>query len=124
MAIEIPRELIEYILLGSGDSRRRIQDSPILIDVWFEYAKKPNAPVDLLITSHQESTSTELAAEIYRGIARPDGAEHDPGIAALQNFVAAEVVLRRGAQAPGPTDRLVAGPEDTSRVRPLRQRWF
>ena len=34
MAIEIPRALIEYILLGSGDSRRQLQDSPILGDVW------------------------------------------------------------------------------------------
>lgn len=93
MAIEIPRDLIDYILLGSGDSRRHIQDSPILIDVWFEYAKSPNAPVDLLVTSHEESTSAELAAEIYRGITstRPDGAEDDPGIAALQNFVAARL---------------------------------
>ena len=91
MAIEIPRELIEYILLGSGDSRRQIQDSPILIDVWFEYAKDSSEPADLLITSHQDSSSNELAAEIYRGIARPDGAEHDPVIAPVQNFVAARL---------------------------------
>ena len=91
MAIEIPRELIEHILLGSGDSRRQLQDSPILIDVWVEFAKNPDAPADLLITSHQESTSNELAAEIYRGISRPEGAEHDPVVAPLQNFVAARL---------------------------------
>jgi serine protease AprX len=91
MAITIPRELIEYILLGRGDSRRHLQDSPILIDVWVEYANDPIAPVDLLITSHKESTSNELAAEIYQGIARPDGAEHDPVVAPVQNFVAARL---------------------------------
>jgi serine protease AprX len=91
MAIEIPRALIEYILLGSGDSRRHIQDSPILIDVWFTYAKNSSEPADLLITSDQQCTSNELAAEIYRGIARPDGAEHDPVVAPVQNFVAARL---------------------------------
>lgn len=91
MTIPIPRDLIEYILLGSGDSKRQIQDSPILIDVWVEYARYPNKPVDLLITSHAESNSPDLAREIYRGIRRPDGAEHDPGIAPLQNFVAAKL---------------------------------
>jgi serine protease AprX len=91
MAIEIPRGLIEHILLGSGDSRRQIQDSPILIDVWVKFAKNPDEPTDLLITSHKESTSTALAAEIYRGIWRPEGAEHDPVVAPLQNFVAARL---------------------------------
>ena len=91
MAIEIERELIEYILLGSGDSRRQLQDSPILIDVWVEFAKNPDASADLLITSHQESTSNQLAAEIYRGVSRPEGAEHDPAVALLQNFVAARL---------------------------------
>ncbi len=89
MTIEIPRDLIEYILLGSGDSKRQIQDSPILIDVWVSYALKPAEPVDLLITSHEESNSPDLARKIYKGIRREDGAEHDPGIAPLQNFVAA-----------------------------------
>jgi serine protease AprX len=88
MAITIPRELVEYILLGSGDSRRHIQDSPILTDVWVKYAENPIAPVDLLITSHHETTSIGLAAEIHREITRPDEAEHDPGIAPVQNFVA------------------------------------
>mgnify|MGYP003440469413 CR=1 FL=1 len=43
MAIEIPHALIEYILLGSGDSRRQLQDSPILGDVWVRYAEAPAA---------------------------------------------------------------------------------
>jgi serine protease AprX len=90
MAVEIPRDLIQYILLGSGDSRRHIQDSPILCDVWFSYAEKPSEPADLLITSHQDGTATELAAEIHQGISRPDG-EFDPQIATLQALVAARL---------------------------------
>ena len=40
MAIQIPPALIEYILLGSGDSRRHLQDLPILGDVWMAYAQR------------------------------------------------------------------------------------
>ena len=91
MTVPIPRDLIEYILLGSGDSKRQIQDSPVLIDVWAAYAVTPNEPVDLLVTSHEDSNSPDLARAIYKGIERPDGAEHDPGVAPLQNFVAARL---------------------------------
>ncbi|MGZ4584445.1 MAG: S8 family peptidase [Mycobacterium sp.] len=91
MAIEIPRALIEYILLGRGDSRRQLQDSPILSDVWFKYAEEPSQAADLLITSHKDSTANALAAEIYQGISRPPGEESDPEVAALQTFVAARL---------------------------------
>jgi serine protease AprX len=92
MAIEIPLALIEYILLGSGDSRRQLQDSPILGDVWVRYAEQPAAAADLLITSHKDTTATELAATIYHGIAAgPSRADDDPDIAPLQSFVAARL---------------------------------
>lgn len=91
MAIEIPRALIEYILLGSGDSRRQLQDSPILGDVWVRYAEHPAAEADLLITSHKDTTANELAAAIYKGIDRPEWADDDPDIAPLQGFVAARL---------------------------------
>lgn len=91
MAIDVPRDLIEYLLLGIGDSRRYLQDTPILIDVWAKYAAQPAEPADLLITSHMDSTANALAAEIYRGIARPPGAENDPEIAPLQSLVAARL---------------------------------
>ena len=92
MAIEIPRALIEYILLGSGDSRRQLQDSPILGDVWVRYAEQPAAAADLLITSHKDTTARHLAKAIYDGVDdRPDGADDDPAIAPLQSFVAARL---------------------------------
>jgi subtilisin family serine protease len=95
MAIEIPRALIEYILLGSGDSQRHIQDSPILGDVWMHYAQKPKAPADLLITSHKDATASQLAAAIDAGVERVDSksrpADSDPEIAPLQTFVAAKL---------------------------------
>ena len=92
MTIEIPHALIEYILLGSGDSRRQLQDSPILGDVWVRYAEAPAAAADLLITSHKDTTARDLARAIYDGVSdRPDSADDDPAIAPLQSFVAARL---------------------------------
>ena len=92
MTIEIPRPLIEYILLGSGDSRRQLQDSPILGDVWVRYSEQPKAAADLLITSHKDTNARELAKAIYDGIGeRPSWADDDPAIAPLQTFVAARL---------------------------------
>ena len=98
MAIEIPRALIEYILLGSGDSRRQLQDSPILGDVWVRYAEHPKAQADLLITSHKDTTASKLAAALYEGVermaARPENTrpdDVDSDIAPLQTFVAAKL---------------------------------
>ena len=89
---DIPRALIEYILLGSGDSRRQLQDSPILGDVWIEYAEHPNRPADLLITAYKDATANQLASKIYAGVKyRPEWADEDPGIAPVQTFVAARL---------------------------------
>ena len=50
MPIKIPRSLVEFILLGPEDDRRQLQDSPILGDVWVEFAKNPAQRLELLIT--------------------------------------------------------------------------
>jgi serine protease AprX len=49
MAIEIPRALVEHMLLGPPDDRRQLQDSPILGDVWIAFASRPDQAIDLLI---------------------------------------------------------------------------
>lgn len=95
----ISPDLVEYILLGSGDSRRHLQDSPILGDVWIAYASDPFEPVDLLITSHKETTASKLAAEIHRQVsARRDATEGDPRVAPLQSFVAAKLYFDEVAE--------------------------
>jgi serine protease AprX len=94
MTEPISPELVEYILLGSGDSRRHMQDSPILGDVWIAYAENPQEPVDLLITSHKDTTANDLAAEIYtqlRGIREVSARDDAPRVAPLQNFVVARL---------------------------------
>jgi len=89
-AEQIPKALVEYILLGSGDSRRHMQDSPILGDVWIEYAQHPDDAIDLLITSHKDATANELAAVIFKQLngSRKAAGRDDPRVAAVQNYVA------------------------------------
>jgi serine protease AprX len=56
MAIEIPRALVEHMLLGPPDDRRQLQDSPILGDVWIAFASRPDQAIDLLITPYKDKT--------------------------------------------------------------------
>lgn len=91
MPIGIPRSLVEFILLGPEDDRRQLQDSPILGDVWVEFAKNPGAPLELLITPYKEKAAGTVAAALSQGLT-------DADIAFLQGIIAArlsfEEVLR------------------------------
>ena len=66
MAIKIPRTLVEFILLGPEDDRRQLQDSPILGDVWIEFAKNPDARLELLITPYKEQAAGIVARNLRR----------------------------------------------------------
>ena len=61
MPIKIPRSLVEFILLGPEDDRRQLQDSPILGDVWVEFAKNPAQRLELLITPYKETSAGAVA---------------------------------------------------------------
>src|SRR5688500_13207757 len=84
MAIAVPRTLVEYILLGPEDDRRQLQDSPILGDVWFQFASDPDARLELLITPYQEQAAGKVATTLARYI-------KDGDIAYLQGIVAARL---------------------------------
>lgn len=86
MAIEIPRSLVEFILLGPEDDRRQLQDSPILGDVWIEFAKKPGDRLELLITPYKEQAAGRVAT-----ILASCTEEVDADIAYLQGIVAASL---------------------------------
>ena len=49
------------ILYEQGLDSRFTQDSPVLPDVWMEYAANPDARVDLLLTPYQERSSISLS---------------------------------------------------------------
>src|SRR4051794_21506691 len=60
--LEIPRALVEFILLGPEDDRRQLQDSPILGDVWIEFARRPGDRLELLITPFREQAAGTVAS--------------------------------------------------------------
>lgn len=92
--IQIPSSLVEFILLGPLEDRRQLQDSPILGDVWVEFAKKPDAELDLLIAPYRGQHAGVVADKIDSGLAP----ERDAEIAFLQGLIVArlkfEEVLR------------------------------
>lgn len=88
------RALVEFILLGPTHDRRQLQDSPILGDVWVEFAARPAALVDLLISPYMTRPAGPVAAAIADrirrfGVRRPAGDEAN--VAYLQGLVAARL---------------------------------
>ena len=88
MPIGIPRSLVEFILLGPEDDRRQLQDSPILGDVWVEYAKSPGTPLELLITPYKEQAAGRVASALSDCRDIKDG-----DVAYLQGIVAARLTF-------------------------------
>ncbi len=94
MAIEIPNALVEFILLGPTDDRRQLQDSPILGDVWGEFAKQPDARRDLLITPYMLRPAGIVARVInerYDKLNIKPSDRKGPNIAYLQGIIAAQL---------------------------------
>jgi serine protease AprX len=80
---KLTRKLMEQIMFGTGRVRRFTQDSPILPDVWLEYAKRPEErtslppaakgrkpeddafpAVKLLITPYRETSAGDVRSEL------------------------------------------------------------
>jgi serine protease AprX len=105
MSIKIPRSLVEFILLGPEDDRRQLQDSPILGDVWVEFAKKPGERLELLITPYKEHAAASVARELRNAVQagldkfnKNKGPDEKPkedmsAIAYLQGIVAASLTF-------------------------------
>lgn len=89
MAISLPRGLVDFILLGPEDDRRQLQDSPLLGDVWIEFAQNPGARLELLITPFKDKPASQVAwilAENTEAV--------DSNVAYLQGIVAASLTFR------------------------------
>ena len=91
--LKVPRLLVEFILLGPEDDRRQLQDSPILGDVWVEFARQPQKRLELLITPHREQAAAETANALNQLV--PGGGEEKnrTNIAYLQGIVAARLTF-------------------------------
>ncbi|HEY5960642.1 MAG TPA: S8 family peptidase, partial [Polyangiaceae bacterium] len=90
MAIPIPRSLVEFILLGPKDDRRQLQDSPLLGDVWVQFASKPDQALELLITPHKNHAAGEVASKLAES-----DTEGEANIAYLQGIVAASLTFQQ-----------------------------
>jgi hypothetical protein len=88
------RAVVELVLLGPTHDRRQLQDSPILGDVWAEFAARPDKPVDLLIAPYRTHSAGPVARMLADRLATL-GEPHPPGqeahIAYLQGIVAARL---------------------------------
>jgi serine protease AprX len=103
--LEVPRALVEFILLGPEDDRRQLQDSPILGDVWIEFARLPGQRLELLITPHKQQTAGTVASVLSgdRSIAGGKVVDNtdansgaglgDANVAFLQGIVAASLTF-------------------------------
>jgi serine protease AprX len=95
MALQIPRDLVENVLLGPMDDRRQLQDSPILGDVWIAYAERPLDPQDVLITPFKSVPAGRVANHIagrMRTFGKRRGPREEPAnIAYLQGVLAARL---------------------------------
>lgn len=90
MAAIISPLVIDTLLLGQGDRRRQLQDFPILVDVWSEFAQLPSGLHELLVSPHRDSRAADVAA-LVEELAGP---RHDPEVAHLQGVVAARLGLQ------------------------------
>lgn len=91
------RALVDLILLGPMYDRRQLQDSPVLGDVWIEFAAKPAAPLDLLITPLQGEPAGPVAVRIADRLKKLDlsrGKDQEAHVAYLQGLVAARLFFR------------------------------
>ena len=77
----LDRELMECFIFGTARVRRFTQDSPVLPDVWLEYATGPDAaarltsptdanepfpPVKLLLTPFRDAAAGEVASVVRK----------------------------------------------------------
>lgn len=98
-APKLSRDLLEQLMLGTGRVRRFTQDTPVLPDVWLEYAKGPDDPtrrtgggagedpypaVKLLLTPYRENLTGDVRKALWERLGeqrkRPEWRRfrHDP----------------------------------------------
>jgi serine protease AprX len=98
---KIDRKVMEHLMFGTGRVRRFTQDSPVLPDVWLEYAKaveernslpslrdRPGEPfpaVKLLLTPYREHSTGDVRIELRERLARK---REEPAWEAFKHFSA------------------------------------
>jgi hypothetical protein len=70
----LTRDLMEQLMFGGGRTRRFTQDSPVLPDVWLEYARQQGdgqsfPPVKLLLTPYRDTTAGDVRTVLRERLA-------------------------------------------------------
>lgn len=80
----LERWLVEQLMFGAGKARRFTQDSPVLPDVWLEYATDPeerdermtargagaHPPLDLLLTPYRDTPAGQVRRQVHERVTR------------------------------------------------------
>jgi serine protease AprX len=80
-------------LFGDAKGRRFTQDSPVLPDVWFQYAKAPDERTGVLLTPFRGVAPGELAMEVHRRLDSAGQNAEAARIACNASVVAADLTL-------------------------------
>lgn len=64
----LSEKLVEQILLSGRAGPRQLNESPVQLQVWLQFATKPNEPADLLLTPWSEKPAAELARELHKSL--------------------------------------------------------
>ncbi|HKR25604.1 MAG TPA: S8 family serine peptidase [Allosphingosinicella sp.] len=94
--VAISTDVVNRLLYGHGDRQRYTQETPILPEVWQNYAKSPAEPQDLLITPLESSSAVAL----LRSLLEPEPGDDKQALRArahfapLQSFLAARLTFR------------------------------
>ena len=84
---KLDRNLMEQLMFGTGRVRRFTQDSPVLPDVWLEYAKE--LEVKLLLTPYRENSTGDIRRELRERLTEQSSSKSPPRVVYNQSTVAA-----------------------------------
>jgi len=99
----LTRDVMEQLMFGTGQVRRFTQDSPVLPDVWLEYAKESGddarltpevktgerfPPIKLLLTPYKETAAGEVR-KVLRKRLEDEGQRKEPRVVYNQSTIAA-----------------------------------
>ena len=78
MAIELERDLLEWLIFGGGGGRRYTQSSPVLPDVWIAYGSAPGRRHQLLLSPHRHASAGTVAQVLRQRLGLLTGDSHRP----------------------------------------------
>lgn len=90
--MRLSQELVELILNSGRAGHRFLSDTTVQLQVWLQFAARPNQPVDLILTPQDGTSSAKLAQILFKHL---QGRGHKAmGLTPIQGSVAVALDLR------------------------------